>query len=160
MTPTRHRWKFIRSGGVDQVAIRDGADIAALETLDQKLWVALACPVHGLELDAKTLSLIDTDKDGRIRVPEILAAVAWLKDALGSLDVLLKGGDELPLSSINGQTALGKELQAAAQRVLGAGGEKSTGTIRLGAVADYEAHFAARPFNGDGIVVAEAAEAP
>lgn len=161
MTPTRHRWKFIRSGGVDQVAIRDGADIAALESLDQKLWVALACPTHGLELDARTLTLIDTDKDGRIRVPEILAAIAWLKDALGSLDVLMKGGEELPLSSINGGSALGKELLAAAQRALGeAGADRSSGTIRLGDVATYEAQFAARLFNGDGIIVAEAAAAP
>ncbi|MFO0577257.1 MAG: hypothetical protein U1A78_24900 [Polyangia bacterium] len=161
MTPTRHRWKFIRSGGVDQVAIRDGADIAALESLDQKLWVALACPVHGLELDAKTLALIDTDKDGRIRVPEILGAIAWLKDALGSLDVLLKGGDELPLASIHRESALGKELLAAAQRAIAeAGADRPRDIIRLDEVASYEAHFAARPFNGDGIVVAEATGTP
>ena len=50
MTPpiptTPHRWKFIRAGGVDQVVIRSGADIVNLEHLDQKLWVALACPTR------------------------------------------------------------------------------------------------------------------
>jgi len=34
-----------------------------LDQLDQKLWVALACPITGLEFDIKTASLIDTDKD-------------------------------------------------------------------------------------------------
>ena len=38
-----------------------------LDALDQKLWVALACPTNGLEIDARTLALIDTDKDGRVR---------------------------------------------------------------------------------------------
>ena len=37
-----HRWKFFRAGGVDQVQLRDGKDIANLGLLDQKLWMALA----------------------------------------------------------------------------------------------------------------------
>jgi hypothetical protein len=78
-------WKFFRTGGLDQVALETGADLLNLDQLDQKLWVALSCPVKGLELDEKTLALIDTDGDGRIRVPELLAAIKWaaarLKDA-------------------------------------------------------------------------------
>ena len=72
-----HPWKFFRTGGLDQVALTTGADLLALEQLDQKLWVALSCPVKGLALDEKTLALIDGDNDGRIRVRELLAAVAW-----------------------------------------------------------------------------------
>ena len=49
----------------------------ALEQLDQKLWIALSCPTQGLEFDGKTLEMIDTDGDGRIRVPEIIEAVKW-----------------------------------------------------------------------------------
>ncbi|MEO5699514.1 MAG: hypothetical protein ABIS17_16335 [Casimicrobiaceae bacterium] len=45
MANESHRWKFTRSGGVDQVVIRSGADIVNLEHLDQKLWVALACDI-------------------------------------------------------------------------------------------------------------------
>ena len=48
-----------------------------LESLDQKLWVALACPTSGLEIDAQTLSLIDTDQDGRVRAGELIAAVKF-----------------------------------------------------------------------------------
>ena len=38
------RWQFFRAGAVDQVSLRDGADLLALPKLDQKLWVALAMP--------------------------------------------------------------------------------------------------------------------
>jgi len=72
-----HRWQFFRAGGVDQVVFRSGADIARIGELDQKLWVALACPTRGIEFDTRTLDLIDTDHDGRIRPPKLIAACRW-----------------------------------------------------------------------------------
>ncbi|MFZ9682325.1 MAG: hypothetical protein ACO3DQ_03870, partial [Cephaloticoccus sp.] len=62
-TPS-HTWTFFRTGGIDQVALSTGEDLLALEHLDQKLWVALSCPVKGLEIDEKTLALIDTAQAG------------------------------------------------------------------------------------------------
>ena len=70
-----HKWKFFRVCGLDQVMLRNGADIAHLSELDQKLWTVLSCPTKGVRFDQKTLELLDTDRDGRIRVPEILAAI-------------------------------------------------------------------------------------
>jgi hypothetical protein len=32
-----HRWKFFRAGGFDQALLETGADLAALDSLDQKL---------------------------------------------------------------------------------------------------------------------------
>ena len=40
-----HRWRFFRAGGFDQVQLETPADLAALRSLDQKLWASLACPV-------------------------------------------------------------------------------------------------------------------
>src|SRR5271168_453884 len=97
----KHTWKFFRTGGFDQVRLDSGADIAALDQLDQKLWVALACPTQGLEFDAKTLELIDTDKDGRIRAPELLAAVKWATSVLKSPERLIKGSPSLQLEDID-----------------------------------------------------------
>src|ERR1017187_2581864 len=74
---TTHTWKFFRAGGFDQVRLATGADLMALDQLDQKLWVALACPTTGVEFDKTTLALIDTDKDGRVRAPELIAAAKW-----------------------------------------------------------------------------------
>jgi hypothetical protein len=79
-----HRWRFFRCGGFDQVAIETGEDLRHLAALDPKLWTALSCPTSGLEFDARTLALLDTDGDGQIRVPEILEAVAGLPDGQGS----------------------------------------------------------------------------
>ena len=94
-----HPWRFFRAGGSDQVALERGADLLALDQLDPKLWVALACPVKGLELDERTLALMDEDGDDRIRVPEVLGAVRWAGSVLTNLDSLMRGGD-LPLGAI------------------------------------------------------------
>ncbi len=49
--------------------------------------------MKGLELDEKTLALIDSDGDGRIRVPELLAAITWAAPRLKDVGVLLRGPD-------------------------------------------------------------------
>src|SRR6187551_239486 len=72
-----HRWTFFRAGGFDQVKLESAADLEHLDELDLKLWVALACPSTGLNLDTRTLSLVDSDKDGRVRAPELIAAVKF-----------------------------------------------------------------------------------
>jgi len=113
-----HTWKFFRAGGFDQVRLQTGADLMALDQLDQKLWVALACPTSGLEFDKTTLALIDTDKDGRIRVPELIAAAKWAGSCLKHPDDLLKGSSSLPLSAINDATPEGKQLLASAKQIL------------------------------------------
>src|SRR5580693_979392 len=114
---TEHTWKFFRAGGFDQVRLDTGADLLALDQLDQKLWVALACPAHGLEFDTKTLTLIDTDQDGRIRAPEIIAAAKWACGCLKNPDDLLKGADTLPLRGIADATPEGKQLLSSAQQI-------------------------------------------
>ena len=45
---------------------------------DLKNWYAISCPTTGLRFDARTLELMDTDKDGRIRADEVKAAVDYL----------------------------------------------------------------------------------
>lgn len=75
MSQNSHVWSFSTVGGVKRVNIDKGADLVNLENLDPKLWTALSCPVKGLEIDHKTLELIDKDNDGQIRVPEVIAAV-------------------------------------------------------------------------------------
>src|SRR5690242_2054546 len=95
-----HSWAFFRAGGVEQVALDTGQDVAHLAELDQKLWVALACPTRGLEFDARTLDLIDTDRDGRIRAPELVAAAQWVCARLKNVDDLLPGRDVLLAASL------------------------------------------------------------
>jgi hypothetical protein len=152
-----YKWKFFRAGGFDQVKIESGADLANLDQLDQKLWVALACPTTGLEFDAKTLALVDTDKDGRIRVPELIAAAKWTTGLLKNPDDLIKARPSLPLSAINDATPEGKQLVSSARQILINLGKKDATVITLEDTADTAKIFAATNFNGDGIIPAEAA---
>src|SRR5260370_13990984 len=126
---TAYVWKFFRDGGFDQVRLDSGADLMALDKLDQKLWVALACPVTGLEFDSRTLALIDSDKDGRIRAPELIAAVKWAAGCLKNPDDLVKSSSTLPLAAINDATPEGKQLLASAREVLADLGRKDPASI-------------------------------
>ena len=114
-TSPNHPWRFIRAGGFDQVRLDSGTDLMSLDQLDPKLWVALGCPTRGVEFDSVTLNLMDTDNDGRIRVPEIIAATKWVISLLKNPDELLKSSPSLPLDAINDTTPEGKELLASAK---------------------------------------------
>ncbi|MBN2197153.1 MAG: hypothetical protein JW751_30385 [Polyangiaceae bacterium] len=153
-----HEWRFFRAGGVDQVLLAGGADVARLRELDQKLWVALACPTKGTEIDERTLALIDTDRDGRVRAPEILDAVDWLTKILKRLDLLFETGDSIPLAEIDGANKEGKAVLVSARRILADRGKKDSKVIGLADVTAMAELFAATRFNGDGVVPADAAE--
>jgi hypothetical protein len=159
-TSNNHVWRFFRAGGFDQVRLDRGADLAHLDQLDQKLWVALACPTSGLEFDTKTLALIDTDKDGRVRAPEIIAAVQWACSCLKQPDNLLKGSTSLPLSAINDAMPEGKQLLSSAKQILVNLGKADAPAITIEDTTDTVKIFAQTHFNGDGIVPADAADNP
>ena len=74
MAEKQYDWKFSTVGGVPRVNIESGEDIAHLKELDQKMWTVLSCPTKGLEIDEKTLELMDLDGDGKIRVHEVVEA--------------------------------------------------------------------------------------
>ncbi|MCX6954634.1 MAG: hypothetical protein NTV51_20970 [Verrucomicrobia bacterium] len=154
----RHTWNFFRTGGLDQVALKTTADLLSLNQLDQKLWVALSCPVKGLELDEKTLALIDSDGDARIRVPELLAAINWAAARLTDPAILLRGTDALPLAAINATTDDGKILLASAKQILINLGKKDATELTVADAANTAKIFSASPLNGDGVIPPEATE--
>lgn len=148
----QHQWQFFRAGGVDQVQIRTGADIANIGQLDQKLWVALACPTRGIEFDSATLDLIDQDADGRIRAPELVQACEWAVSMVNDPDVLTSGSDVLQLASINESTEQGQALADEARRILALSGQEGAACVSLADVQGRLASLNAMPFNGDGIL--------
>ena len=152
-----YRWRFHRVGGLDQVQLDTADDLRQIDRLDQKLWVALACPVKGLEIDAATLALLDSDKDGRVRAPEVIAAVKFADARLKDLGDLVKGKDALPLADIREDTPEGKALLAASRQILAAAGRPDAKEITLDDVADLSNVFTTTLFNGDGVVVPESA---
>ncbi len=151
---TNHSWKFFRAGGFNQVVLNSGADLMNLDQLDQKLWVALACPTTGVEFDKTTLALIDTDKDGRVRAPELIAAVKWAGGLFKNPGDLLKGSPTLRPGAINDATPEGKLIANFARQVLG---KADDGEVTIDEAAAAAQTFAAKPFNGDGILPADSA---
>ncbi len=152
MESNNHVWNFSSVGGVKRVNLESGADLLNLANLDPKLWTALSCPVTGLEIDKKTLEIIDLDKDGQIRVPEVIEAVNWITSVLKTPDDLLKQEAVFNLSAINDNTELGKILLSSAKTILKNLGKEGTSVITVEETSDTEKIFAASRFNGDGII--------
>jgi hypothetical protein len=151
-----HAWKFFRSGGLDQVSLKSSADLLALGKLDQKLWVALSCPVKGLQIDEHTLTIIDTDKDGHVRPPEVTAAVGWACARLKDPSCLLRGGEVLPLEAI-GEAPEGRAVGDAARWLLSRLGRPEATAISAAEAADVARSISHGPLKGDGILRPEAA---
>lgn len=137
---------------MDQVSIRTGADIANIGQLDQKLWVALACPTRGIEFDSATLDLIDQDSDGRIRAPELVQACEWAASMVKDPEVLAQGSDVLALDSIRPDAEAGQALIDEARRILKLSGKEGADSVTLADVQERLASLNAMPFNGDGIL--------
>jgi len=125
MSATPHTWRFFRAGGFDQPRIDTPADLLAIGELDQKLWVALSCPVDGVEFDRRTLELLDSDNDGHIRAPELIAAARWAGARLADTAPLADGA--LTLAALRTDDEEGEKIAAAAREVLAdTGGEVVT----------------------------------
>lgn len=151
-------WRFTRLGGFDQVELTQASDLSALPNLDPKLWAALSCPTHGVHFAPQTLAFLDRDGDGRIRVPEVLAAVRWVCQVLRDPSDFLSPRAALPLAAIDEHDATGQRLLACAKTVLQNLGKPEADAVTLDDVADITKIFAATRFNGDGIIPARAAE--
>lgn len=160
MTSNDHIWQFARIGGVNRVNLESGSDLLNLEYLDQKLWTALSCQVHGLEIDYKTLEYIDLDKDGRIRTPEVIAAVKWVLKVLRNPDDLLLRSDVMPLTAINSNDEEGRILLASAQQILDNLGKGELKHLTVEDTSDTIRIFASTRFNGDGVVTDDSTDEP
>jgi len=152
-----YKWNFAGVGGVTRVNIVSGEDIAHLGELDQKLWTVLSCPVKGLELDEKTLAMLDVDNDGKIRVNEIIEAANWLTSVLKTNNLLFEQKGEINLNDINQDTENGKKIYASAKQILSNLGKEGD-VLTIADTADSIAIFAKTKFNGDGVITADSTD--
>ncbi len=153
----KYNWQYCSVGGVVRVKVASGEDLAHLGELDQKLWTVLSCPTKGLEFDGKTLELLDTDADGKIRVPEVVKAAEWLTSVIKDRDSILEGRKALPLALIDTESEAGRKLHDSAKRILDyLGLEKDE--LALEDIEDPTKIFAGTKFNGDGVITAVSAD--
>lgn len=144
---TPHTWKYFRAGGVIQVELKSGEDLLRLGSLDQKLWMALAMPTRGLNCDSRTLDRLDSDHDGRIRPPELLAAIHWLATVLKDPGICLVEGDCVALEDIQSEP-----LRASARMLLQLIGRSDAWSMSVADLEDVSQKLSSEPFNGDGII--------
>ena len=158
MQPTQsHPWNFIRVGGFDQVTLDRSIDLERLGELDQKLWVALACPTTGLEFDERTLAVVDANSDQRIRAPEVVAATQWMCKVLKDPSRIGDRSDTLPLGALNLDDADAAAVYESAEQIITELGKRDLDAISIDDIVDTQAVFAATRFNGDGIIPPSAA---
>ena len=110
----KYKWNFATVGNVTRVRIQSGEDIRHLGELDKKMWTVLSCPVNGLEISADSLSLMDVDGDGKLRLKEVVATADYLCAALKDPKSLLAQSDEIALDNI-----ADADIHAVAKKVAG-----------------------------------------
>ncbi|HET9240866.1 MAG TPA: hypothetical protein VFO10_26615 [Oligoflexus sp.] len=155
MTDQPHVWNYFRAGGVVQVELKTKADLLQLSQLDQKLWMALSMPTRGVHCDTRTLDLIDTDKDGHIRPPELIEAIQWLDKMLTDPGIILTEGGSVSLAEIKDPA-----LKAGAERALVQLGKQGETSIQLEELDLAVSKLSAEIFNGDGIIIPDAGQEP
>ena len=146
----KYKWEFENIGGSSRVRISKGEDIRHLAELDPKMWTVLSCPVKGLEIDDKSLTYIDSDADGKIRVNDIIATAKWITSAVKNPDLILEGKDSIDIEQF-ADTESGKKLYESAKQIL-INLAKEGSLISIADTADSAAIFAQTRFNGDGVI--------
>ena len=105
-----HRHAFFRTARTTQAALTCGADIEHLADLARTYWAILSRPTL-IEGRADFLACdLDTNGDGRIRMPEVLEAIEWLKPRIASFDRLFLPYEGLVKEDFRDDTPKGKAL--------------------------------------------------
>lgn len=145
-----YRHQFYRMARTVQVALGKGSDIEHLAELDKKYWLVLSCPAKMPGDDGTIAKALDTDGDGRVRVPEVLAAVEWLKPRLNGFDRLFEPSTGLAAEDVNPGTDEGKALAQLLSTI------SPSAPLASAEIDSAIATFQAAPANGDGVVPASA----
>ena len=153
---TGHDWRFVQNGGLIQVELSTIEDVLNLKNLDPKFWTALTCPVSGLEFSEETLTLLDSDKNGRVRIPEILEVVEYIKKYFSKPEIIMTEGDSIPLGALGDEIfACGHSPSESAKSVLEILGKPDATEICYNDVSSSDKLFTPNVINGDGVLPPE-----
>lgn len=144
----KYKWSFANVGGVTRVRIQSAEDLRHLGELDKKMWTVLSCPVNGLEISADSLSLMDTDGDGKLRLKEVVATSEYLCASLKDPKSLFEQKDTISMDNIADEAVL-----AVAKKIAGDKSEIALADVQaaIDAVAIEEQPVPAAPLEADVI---------
>ena len=143
--------KFFRMARTMQAALTCGADVEHLKDLGRRYWLVLSCPVASVGGNVAA-PLLDTDHDGRVQIPEVLAAIEWLKPRLSSFEVLFTAAEGLVADDICADTAEGAVLRKLFDSL--SGGKMISSADLTTAIGAFQAGAA----NGDGVIPVSAVD--
>ncbi len=148
-----YKWTFSNVGGATRVRIQSADDLRHLGELDKKMWTVLSCPVNGLEISSESLTLVDLDGDGKLRIKEVVATADWLCAALVDPNTLFAQEDRVMVDNI-----ANADIQAVAKQVAGKNKEVSLAEVNavIDAVAITPAAVPAAPYDADVIATYKA----
>ena len=124
--------------------------------MDEALWVATGAPLHSMNVDATFLSLIDSDKNGRIICYEVRDAITWLLENLRDHRGIKTDNITLKLDSINTDAADGKIILACSKRLLSQLALPEAESITLTQVREIKEKIKKNSVSDGGIVLPEA----
>jgi hypothetical protein len=140
---------YRRFGGSTHVRCDTFAQLKEAALIPETQYVAVAAPTASFVVDPGFLRCLDTDDNGRIRVNELQAAVAWMSLQLKNDAGVDARKDTLTLGHLaDGATT----LKGAAEAVLKAIGVDDGTVISLAQVRAADEPLRKRGDNGDGIV--------
>ena len=145
---SNYQWSFANVGNVTRVRISTGEDIRHLGELDKKMWTVLSCPVNGLEISSDSLSLMDLDGDGKLRLKEVIATADYLCAALKDPQTLFEQKDSIAVENIADEA-----VKAVAKKIAGKKKEIALADVQaaIAAVTVEEQPIPAAPLEADVI---------
>ncbi len=149
--------KFKRYGKAFQLVVRSAKDIPNVLKLDDSHWAVTSAPITAFKCDAQLLRALDYDNNGRIRTDELRGAIRWCLETLSDTSGMDKGVNAIETRSIRKESPDGPGLLITADYVAEQTGS-SAEIVTLQQVRTCMDELRMKPLNGDGIIVAEAAQ--
>ena len=154
--PVRQAMTFKRFGRSYHLHIRAARDLEHIKALDDAHWLATGAPVSSLNLDATFLSLVDSDRNGRIMCFEIREAIAWQLATLRDAEGVRPGNLALRMDRINTECADGRQIHASATKILRQAEAPGEGVITLDQVRAVKQQVEENPVSEAGVILPSA----
>ncbi|MCK4850012.1 MAG: hypothetical protein KAT11_01615 [Phycisphaerae bacterium] len=149
---------FRRYGQSYHLHIATAAELMAVLELDQAHWVATNAPINAINCDRTFLSLMDTDKNGRIICQEVRNGIGWLLEVLGDHEGITQASERLRLGAVNCDNPEGKKIHEAAAKMLRRLGRPDAEEITLEDIRQIKAQVESQSVSEAGVILPEAAE--
>jgi len=133
--------------------LRHAEDLRNLCELDEGLWVATSAPISSFRMDPMLLTLLDSDKDSRVKCGELIEAIRWLLDVLETPSGINEARESLKQDELSETHPDAKDIREFLTRLQPGGQELS-----LDAIRNTRKTLEARPVSESGVVLPDATE--